>query len=256
MAIGMLPREAAIALDGRVLLFAAGLVAIVSVVFGSIPAWQSRVPEPLSIACGRPLDDCLAGHETDAKRSAGSAGGARHDSCRVGLDAGLQFLVRLSRVDPGFSPAGVLTFRITMPQASPSGEATAQFHSQILDELRRVAPVGHRRRRGQPATARLAVRNLRPGRGHPAGHRSRANAHIQSVVGDYFAAIGIPVKAGRVLNDADRSSNQRVAVVNETFVRRFIGDGPAVGRRVVLGIGDDGKGGVIPAGKWWASSAT
>jgi putative ABC transport system permease protein len=82
--------------------------------------------------------------------------------------------------------------------------------------------------------------------GIPLVDASRANAHVQPVVGDYFAALGIPVKAGRVLTDDDRLGNRRVAVVNETFVRRFIGEGAAVGRRLFLGIGDDGKGGDVP----------
>ena len=247
MPVGMLPREAAIALDGRVLLFTAGLVAIVSVVFGSIPAWQSLrtgASEALR-AEGR------ATTASSATRRMQNGLLAAQVALAMILVASASMLtlsfVRLSRVDPGFSPAGVLTFRITMPRASPPGEETAQFHAQILDELRRIAPAG-----AVGAASSLPLRGWLFGtsvrvEGIPLADPSRANAHIQSVVGDYFDAIGIPLKAGRVLTDADRSSNQRVAVVNETFVRRFIGDGPAVGRRVVLGIGNDGKGGAIPS---------
>ena len=247
MPIGMLPREADIALDSRVLLFTLGLVAIVSVVFGSIPAWQS-----LRTVASEAL-------RTEGRSTTASPAIRRMQNGLLVAQVALAMIlvasaamlavsfVRLSRVDPGFSPAGVLTFRITMPQASPPGEETAQFHSQILDELRRVAPVAV-----VGAAASLPLRGWLYGtsvrvEGVPLADPAHANAHIQSIVGDYFAAIGIPVKAGRVLNDGDRSSNQRVTVVNETFVRRFIGDGPAVGRRVVLGIGDDGKGGVTPS---------
>jgi putative ABC transport system permease protein len=247
MPAGMLPREAAIALDGRVLLFTVGLVAIASVVFGSIPAWQS-----------------LRTGASEALRAEGRSATASSATRRMQngllvaqvalamiLVASASMLavsfIRLSRVDPGFSPDGVLTFRIAMPRASPSGEETAQFHAQITDELRRVASVG-----AVGAAPSLPLRGWLYGTsvrvdGIPLADPSRANAHVQSVVGDYFAALGILVKAGRALNDADRSSNQKVAVVNETFVRRFIGEGPAVGRRVVLGIGDDGKGSAIPS---------
>jgi putative ABC transport system permease protein len=247
MPIGTLPREADIALDSRVLMFTLGLVAIVSVVFGSIPAWQS-----LRTVASEAL-------RTEGRSTTASPAIRRMQNGLLAAQVALAMMlvasaamlavsfVRLSRVDPGFSPAGVLTFRITMPQASPSGEETAQFHSRILDQLRRVAPVA-----AAGAAASLPLRGWLYGtsvrvEGVPLADPARANAHVQSIVGDYFAAIGIPVKAGRVLNDGDRSGNQRVAVVNETFVRRFIGDGPAVGRRVVLGIGDDGKGGVIPS---------
>jgi putative ABC transport system permease protein len=247
MPAGTLPREAASALDGRVLLFTVGLVAIVSVVFGSIPAWQS-----LRTGASEALrTEGRATTASPAVRQMQNGLLVTQVALAMILVASASMLavsfVRLSRVDPGFSPEGVLTFRISLPKAAPTDEEMAAFHTRVLDELRRVAPVS-----AVGAAASLPLRGWLYGtsvrvEGIPLADPSRANAHVQPVVGDYFAALGIPVKAGRALNDADGSSNSRVAVVNETFVRRFIGEGPAVGRRVVLGIGDDGKGGVIPS---------
>ena len=52
--------------------------------------------------------------------------------------------------------------------------------------------------------------------------------------GDYFGAIGIPLRHGRAFSTADGTRSARVAIVNETFARRYFGDpGTAVGQRIV-----------------------
>ena len=56
-----------------------------------------------------------------------------------------------------------------------------------------------------------------------------------NVVGrDYFAAMRIPVLAGRAFDDRDRPQSPPVAIVNETLARRFWPGGDAVGRRLTI----------------------
>jgi hypothetical protein len=64
-------------------------------------------------------------------------------------------------------------------------------------------------------------------------------AHIQHVAGRYFETLGIPLVEGRGFASTDDARSPLVMVVNETFVRRFLGDGPVLGRRVHLGESDD-----------------
>jgi putative ABC transport system permease protein len=217
------------------------------VMFGSIPAWQSlrnRASEALRSE-GRAVTSSRAVRQMQNGLLVAQVALAMVLVAAASMLA-LSFL-RLSRVDPGFSPAGVMTFRMPMPQASPTDGEAVQFHARVLDELRRIphaASVG--------AAASLPLRGWLFGTtvrvdGIPLADAARANAHVQPVAGDYFASLGIPVKAGRSLNDADARNPALVTVVNETFVRRFIGDRPAVGLRVFLGIGNDGKGGPLPA---------
>jgi putative ABC transport system permease protein len=70
-----------------------------------------------------------------------------------------------------------------------------------------------------------------PGREAYAGYRM--------VSGDFFRALGVPVRRGRPLGPEDRAGGPRVAVVNETFVRRFIGEGEPLGRRLTFGDGTE-----------------
>ena len=51
---------------------------------------------------------------------------------------------------------------------------------------------------------------------------------------DYFNAVGIPLRAGRLLNEGDSPKAVKVTVVNETFVRKFFPRRPAVGHQLSL----------------------
>jgi len=59
------------------------------------------------------------------------------------------------------------------------------------------------------------------------------------VSGDYFAALGVRLRQGRLLGPEDRSGAPLVAVVNEAFVRRFVPGGSALGKRVTFGDGTE-----------------
>jgi len=54
------------------------------------------------------------------------------------------------------------------------------------------------------------------------------------VSADYFRTTGIRVLDGRDIRDADMAGNAPVAVVNETFVRKYLAGRPAIGARVNL----------------------
>lgn len=57
---------------------------------------------------------------------------------------------------------------------------------------------------------------------------------------DYFRALGIPLLAGRTFTDADTSSSQRVAIVDEAFARKYLG-GKALGRRISTRTNEKGQ---------------
>src|SRR5262249_5844686 len=52
---------------------------------------------------------------------------------------------------------------------------------------------------------------------------------------DYFRAMGVPLRAGRLIDDRDRENALRVAVVNETFARIFLADEDPLGQRIKIG---------------------
>src|SRR4029453_7598388 len=58
------------------------------------------------------------------------------------------------------------------------------------------------------------------------------SVYSRSVMGDYFGAMRIPLKAGRLLSESDRENAPRVGVVNEALVRQYFPNSNPLGRRL------------------------
>jgi putative ABC transport system permease protein len=71
----------------------------------------------------------------------------------------------------------------------------------------------------------------------PKGPEDYIITGYRAVSEGYFSALGIPLVAGRIFTSRDRDESPPVAIVNETFVRRFLGGAakPALGARAQLG---------------------
>jgi predicted permease len=72
----------------------------------------------------------------------------------------------------------------------------------------------------------------------PAGESLQGHYSYQ-VTGDYFTALGIPLREGRFLTSADSHRADRVCVVDEDFARRYWPNGGALGQRVFQGSDSD-----------------
>jgi putative ABC transport system permease protein len=71
--------------------------------------------------------------------------------------------------------------------------------------------------------------------GMPRGNDSeRQPCYFKIVTPDYFSALGMALRRGRPLSASDAAGRPPVTVVNETFARRFLRGGDAIGRRVFV----------------------
>jgi putative ABC transport system permease protein len=217
-------------LDPRVLALAAVLVALTGLAFGVLPALRT----------GR--IDALA-----ALRNSARAGGGRKERVRAVL-VGTQvmasvvllissgLLVRavwtLEGVDPGFRSEGVLTLRTALP--SPRYDSTqrrAQFLERVLAQVRTLPGV---RSAGYVSGLPMVMRGgIWPVvmTGAEAVRDEHNTAALRYVTPQYFAAMGIPVLRGRDVDDADRRDAPYVAVVSQSFARRYWPNADPIGRR-------------------------
>jgi predicted permease len=220
-----LPSPGAIEIDGLVLAFTLGVSVASGFVFGVFPAWRAS----------RDLEQSL---RSGSRASVGGTG-QRLRSALVVVEVGLAVVLvagaalaaksftRLLAVHPGFQPSNALVVMITVP--SP------QHYVAVLDGLRAVPGVeaaGSIRDlplQGQGELVRPAI----AGRPTPPGGNPTAQRHHVSV--DYFKAMGIPLRAGRAFEPADREGSQRVVIVNEEFARRAWPGEDAIGRRLGSG---------------------
>jgi putative ABC transport system permease protein len=154
-------------------------------------------------------------------------------------------LVRLQDVSPGFDPFRVLVADAPLsPVTYGRSPARNHFIDRLLTELRARPGVKYAEAATSPpfSGGGGAIHFNIAGR-PPRGPEEFIISGYRAVSSGYFTALDVPIRAGRFFTDRDRDASPGVAIVNETFVRRFFGGaGPtAIGARVQAGAtpGDD-----------------
>jgi len=146
-------------------------------------------------------------------------------------------LRRAMAVAPGFAGESTLTAQFTLPWSGYHDfSAFASFFDRLLAGARQhpgVSAVGVVTTlpvTGKPDIESVAV----PGEAATAG-TPVATPAILGVTGDYFAAIGIPLRAGRYVDASDARRGDCTAVVDEVFASRHWPNRQAVGQRFLRG---------------------
>ncbi|HEU4390436.1 MAG TPA: ABC transporter permease, partial [Blastocatellia bacterium] len=233
------PRYNAIRLDARVFAFTVGLSLLTVIVFGLLPAFQvakSDVREMLNDG-GRLA---TAGRKRTRMRNILVA---FEMALAVVLLAGaglmLRSLAKLNEVAKGFESRNVLTCRVALPASKyPKEEAAITFIDQLVDRINSLP--------GAEAASAGSVLPLGAGIGwgknfSVEGHPQPASLDQVPSVGfalvgaDYFRALGINVRRGRVFDRRDTANSQPVAIINETLARRFFPNEEALGKTVWMG---------------------
>jgi putative ABC transport system permease protein len=234
---GDLPRLAGTELDLTTLAFTLGLTLVTGIVFGLIPALHStfRVPAEQLKAAAR---SATAGRATRRARSMlVAAEVALSLMLMVGAALAARSLLQLQRVDTGLDAEGVLTFNVVPPEtAYPNGDSVRRFHREVIERLSAqpgaiaVGATSHLPLSGQNVESRVT-----PEGWQPPSPSEGAGAGLRGVAGQFFAALGARVNAGRAFTDADTATSPLVAMVNEEFARRYWPGQNAVGKRLKQG---------------------
>jgi len=242
-----LPRVHSIAMSGEVLVFAVGVSMLTGLLFGVLPAWRASRQDP-----AKALSE--GGRSGMASR--------KHYRLQSGLVVtqtaiGLVLLVgagllihsfdRLMKVDPGFTPQGLLSFRISMPAKRYSQEAQARFMQQLLPRLKAMQGV-------QMATAAFPLPLTQSDisitfaiEGKESLHGNDPSARVSLTEPNYFETLRIPLKAGRFFLSTEQSENgPPVVIINEALAKNFFPGQNAVGQHMRTGLGKDGPDGKTP----------
>ncbi|HEU5218453.1 MAG TPA: FtsX-like permease family protein, partial [Gemmatimonadales bacterium] len=139
--------------------------------------------------------------------------------------------------DLGFDPQNVLTFRVSLPLSKyDQPDKRIVFYRELFDRLRAlpgVESVGAARGipfSGWNVQSYMSIEGRSP---RPQG--KELDVHYQTIFGDYFAALKLPIVRGRGLTALDRDTANRVGVINETLARtEFAGEDP-IGKRIKHG---------------------
>jgi len=140
-------------------------------------------------------------------------------------------LYNISRTDIGFQPAGITVFRINPSDAGYHDARSRNFYDRLHDRLAALPGV-------QAVAYSLAgpYMNSTMGTGlHIDGYPQRPEDDLgtltDSLSAGYFSTLGTPLLAGREFTTSDRADSPPVALVNEAFVKKYLGANP-LGRRV------------------------
>jgi predicted permease len=226
-----------VAIDMRVLLFALAVSVIASVACGLLPAWHTRrlnLVETLSEDGVAPTGGTM---RSPMARTRGSImAGQIAIACVLLIGGALltRSVVSLIRADRGYDPVNVLTARLPLPPGYPA-ERRAQLLETLVERLRAVPGVAH-------AAYSTGLPFVSSGGFTAFKMRSPLNPNIevdvqatQRIVSPgYFAAMRLRLVAGRMLSDADTTTTPPAVMVNQTFVRQYLGDDP-VGFRIPQG---------------------
>ncbi|HEX9892671.1 MAG TPA: ABC transporter permease [Gemmatimonadales bacterium] len=70
--------------------------------------------------------------------------------------------------------------------------------------------------------------------GRPVDPNQTPEAQVAITTGGFFRSLAIPLRRGRLFTPDDRQGTAPVAIVNDAFVRRYLPQGEAIGRRVAV----------------------
>ncbi len=216
----------AIVADWRVLLFAAVVATLTCLGFGTIPAMRGANADPIA---------ALKSGER------GIAGNRRQFHVQrlmvitqiavsmVLLVAALLFVRsyrNLMTLDPGMRESGIVFgyFNFSTMDIKPENEA--EFKRRLIEDVR-----------GTPGIQNAAVTTNVPLNGSTWGH----TVHVGAIEGSsrftyvgpgYFATMGIPLLTGRGFTDSDTNATPLVLIVNQAFIRKYIGAAQPIGKLV------------------------
>ena len=229
---GLIPSEVEMRLNLHALLFSLGTAVGSAALFGLAPALQTvrkDLVEPLK----------------DAGKGAG--GGFRRGRLRNALvvfevalslvllsGAGLMMrsFIKLQQMDLGFNPGNILYACLPLRKGQYTTAAEKQrFYERLLSQLRAL-----------PGVLAATETTTLPPFGGIGGeidivgktHTEKWRAIISLCGEGYFPTLQLRTILGRVLSETEVNNARKVAVVNQTFVNKFLGNEDPIGRMVKI----------------------
>jgi predicted permease len=212
-----------LSMDWRVLLFT-GLVAIFTcVIFGLVPAFRSSRAAPGSVLKSGSRGSTAGPERFSFQRLLVVSQLAVSVVLLVGALLFVRSFWNLVTLDPGFRERGILIAVLDFRRLTFSPERNTEFIRELLAETRTLPQVE------SAATSTHIPLN---------GGSWNLGVHINSLEGGskftwvspkYFQTMGIPLLSGREFSDLDTRTSPRVAIVNETFVHKYLPGQNALG---------------------------
>jgi predicted permease len=237
-----IPRLDEIGIDGVVWAFTVAVSFLTGAAFGLAPALHHSRTQPADVLREGSASQISGFRQLGRPRTHGLLVVAEIGMAMMLFVGGgllIRSFVKLSNVNPGYDPSGVLTFQVSLPPARSDAQLKG-FGEDLaarLQALPRVKSAGYGETLPMVAVSRLAMITTNPDTPMPrnADDRLPANARTVSarvVSRDFQSAMGMRVIAGRGFERNDGAGQPQVMVINQTLARSgFFGDQP-LGKRI------------------------
>ena len=228
----LIPSESVIELNAPVLAFTLGVALLTALIFGLVPALQ---------AARRDLNDPLR----DSGK--GVSSGSRHNRLRdavvvlevavsltllVGAGLLMRSFVALRQEHLGLQPDHVMVGLLPLPQERyKSAEQVSGFFRPLLARLKALPGVVDATETSSLPPYDAIQSDIQiPGKSHD----EKWTAQFELCSAGYFPTLRIEFRDGRPFTNAEVDSARKLAVVNQTFVRKYFGSENPLGQHVRL----------------------
>jgi predicted permease len=145
----------------------------------------------------------------------------------------------LLRTDLGFRPESVLTATVSLPAASYDGDRVRGFYSGLLERVRALPGVATAGLGNDLPLAGFERRAFTPENSPVAAGGPPRSLSVTWIADDYFGALGIGLRAGRLFTAADeRVGADRVVIVSEGLSRDIWPGVDPIGKRLKWGLAE------------------
>jgi predicted permease len=224
-------RDLAIQLSPAAIGFAAAASLLTMLLFGIFPAVHATRTD-LAVAIKGQAAQATGGRRIVRFRIALATAQIAFSMVLLVL-AGLftQSLMNLARVNLGMQVDSLVSFSVSPRANGYSLERTTALFDRIEEELAVQPGVTGLTSASVPLIANYGAGNSVTVEGFEGGPGVDTTVQRNEVSPSFFNTLSIPLLAGRNFTDADRLSAPKVAIVNQSFVRKFNLGGDAVGKR-------------------------
>ncbi|HUF30055.1 MAG TPA: ABC transporter permease [Gemmatimonadaceae bacterium] len=226
-------------LDGTVFWFAAAMSIGTGLLFGMYPAIHATRPDLVSTLRANSGQPSGARAAARFRTSLVTAQIALSMALLISAGLFLKSLSNVSRVDLGLRIDNVVTFGISPNLNGYENALSQQLFARVEEELAALPGVTGVTAAMVPLLAGSNWGSSVSVEGFERGPDIDAGARFNEVGTEFFRTLGVPLLAGREFTTSDVQGSGRVAVVNETFARKFNLGREAVGKWMAQGGPDD-----------------
>jgi predicted permease len=217
--------------DARILAFGVIVAVATGVLFGLAPAFQGATVDPVSVLKTgvQSITGSDRAHRWSVRKMLVAAQVALSLLLLVGAGMFLQTLQNYSRLDPGFDRDHLLNVQIDTHLVNYQTSDFPSLYQRLTDRMEAIPGV-----RSASITSCSLVAGCHDSSDvvvtDGGGRRiTRGIAQVNSVSLNYFATTGIQLFRGREFATTDDGSAPRVAIVNQTFAQRYVGNQNPIG---------------------------